>query len=712
MPASPIDSSDAPSKRRRLDRVTAACDLCKARKVKCDGTQPCAYCQRKKRADTCAFSTARPQTTRSAGNTPGNASRVPAGHSPAHSRCERPRSEEPVHLPRALQQTGLEEPVPPPVGRDDHHEDTVVPLEARLLRDAQGKVIFVGDCAPLSFLQTVRHLIASEVDPDGFTIAISRDAIIEVARPTPSGERLTTLPPTVDPGEVHALVTEYLVVTTGLADLFEGGHLNSDVSSWARSPSTVDPVKAATYRLVLAIGIQEKDEARAEAWFKCARDDLLMNMCGSMTVATVQGFTLIALYMLRAFQPNGAYLYFSLAARTAYAIGLHRTEVNASFGASKHATRDRIWKTLRVVDMLISNILGRPPSASDVDCTVKYSAVDISLPYHILDSSVQIFMIIERVVVEVYSRKRISIRIAKYVSQQMRAWASKWLRILVDATCHESQNTHGRDTVVGACQILCSYYYCIMLLTRPFLIYDLYECLGASLKAHGTQAENEEKRKFSDAALEAAASFVETLRDVIAAGKMPLRMPLIVSWLFTTSLVLAVGVLGRSGLAYEESCKASIQCIEYFAEVDPHARQYVLIVQSLIQTTTKHVKERESRLRSERKQASSQLFGILPSDALGSQPVPEPVSMAPNDAMSAASMPPQQDMLNMNPVPEDWTMYDADFFALPWLNESDVGLQDFLQPGRQNLDGSSLADIPLFPMYDQMGGSFGDNTGL
>ncbi|EGP85099.1 uncharacterized protein MYCGRDRAFT_11785, partial [Zymoseptoria tritici IPO323] len=576
-----------PSKRRRLDRVTAACDLCKARKVKCDGTQPCAYCQRKKRADTCAFSTARPQTTRSAGNTPGNASRVPAGHSPAHSRCERPRSEEPVHLPRALQQTGLEEPVPPPVGRDDHHEDTVVPLEARLLRDAQGKVIFVGDCAPLSFLQTVRHLIASEVDPDGFTIAISRvridgDAIIEVARPTPSGERLTTLPPTVDPGEVHALVTEYLVVTTGLADLFEGGHLNSDVSSWARSPSTVDPVKAATYRLVLAIGIQEKDEARAEAWFKCARDDLLMNMCGSMTVPTVQGFTLIALYMLRAFQPNGAYLYFSLAARTAYAIGLHRTEVNASFGPSKHTTRDRIWKTLRVVDMLISNILGRPPSASDVDCTVKYSAVEISLPYHILDSSVQIFMIIERVVVEVYSRKRISIRIAKYVSQQMRAWASKWLRALVDATSHQSQNTHGRDTVVGACQVLCSYYYCIMLLTRPFLIYDLYECLGASLKAHGTQAENDEKRK---------------------------------SWLFTTSLVLAVGVLGRSGLAYEESCKASIQCMEYFAEVDPHARQYALIVQSLIGTTTKHVKERESRLRSERKQASSQLFGILPSDA-------------------------------------------------------------------------------------------------
>jgi hypothetical protein len=89
----------------------------------------------------------------------------------------RPQSEEPQHRPRALQSSGLEDPgapASPPAGSDDHHEDTAVPLEARLLRDAQGKVIFVGDCAPLSFLQTVRHLIASEVDPNGFPFHLSR----------------------------------------------------------------------------------------------------------------------------------------------------------------------------------------------------------------------------------------------------------------------------------------------------------------------------------------------------------------------------------------------------------------------------------------------------------------------------------------------------------------------------------------------------------
>jgi hypothetical protein len=67
-----------------------------------------------------------------------------------------------------------------------------------------------------------------------------------------------------------------------------------------------------------------------------------------------------------------------------------------------------------------------------------------------------------------------------------------------------------------------------MLLTRPFLIYDLYEYMGADLKSRGTQVEDQEKRKYADAALDAATSFVETLQNVIRAGKMPRRMPLIV----------------------------------------------------------------------------------------------------------------------------------------------------------------------------------------
>lgn len=176
------------------------------------------------------------------------------------------------------------------------------------------------------------------------------------------------------------------------------------------------------------------------------------------------------------------------------------------------------------------------------------------------------------------------------------------------------------------------------------------------------------------------------------------------SWLFTTSLVLAVGNLGRCGLAFESTCQSSIHCLDYFAKVDPHARQYSLIVQSLLKTVIKHVQEREIRLQSRRKQASSQLFGLLPIDDHETEAEPVPFER-PSDR-SALSIS-EQETSSASAAPLDWTMYDADFFAMPWLNETDEGLQDFLQPGRQTLDGS-LADIPLFPMYDQMTGAFGN----
>jgi hypothetical protein len=220
----------------------------------------------------------------------------------------------------------------------------------------------------------------------------------------------------------------------------------------------------------------------------------------------------------------------ALAARAAYAIGIHRTEVNASFGEPIKIVRDRIWKSLRVVDELISNVLGRPPSTSDVDCTVKYSIKDTdSAPStDVLDASVQIFMIIERVVVEVYSRKRISLRIADYVSRQLKSWASNWLLRLTETATRSPRSGIDRAAVIGACSTLCSYYYGIMLLTRPFLIYELYDYMGASLRGGGTQGDHVNKRKYADAAIDAATSLVDVLHTVIETANMPHRMPLIV----------------------------------------------------------------------------------------------------------------------------------------------------------------------------------------
>lgn len=267
--------------------------------------QPCAYCKRKNRAATCSFSAAKERgQALSAANTPN----APASDRDRNTARGRAHSEGNTHVSRSHQPEPEASPSPT-ASRDDHHGDTAVPLEGRILRDAQGKVIFIGDCAPLSFLQTVRYLVSSEVDPDGFAVQTSRDSMIEVARPQPmTGQVSSTRPSRAD---VRIFAEEYCVVTSGLVDLFEREDLLKEIVLWSSSlAAQVDDTAEAVFYLVLAIGAQEKNEAKAEAWFAKAQEVLVKNMCNSMNVATVQGFTLVAIYMLRAFQPNGAYLYF------------------------------------------------------------------------------------------------------------------------------------------------------------------------------------------------------------------------------------------------------------------------------------------------------------------------------------------------------------------------------------------------------------------
>jgi hypothetical protein len=294
-----------PEKRRRIDRTTAACDLCKSRKVKCDGAQPCSYCQRKNQSDTCTFSGPKPRGAKSTTNTPANRD-GDANETLPQARERRYTDPEPdLHSRVHADNPGPS--LSPTLSRGDHR-DTAVPLEARLLRDAQGKVIFIGDCAPISFLQTVRHLIATEEDT--FPGQASRDSFIEAAQPVSAGGTERAVP-AVHPNDVDTLLGQYRVATSGLVDLFERDHLIDDAKKWTAGVVTrPNEVTSAVNYLIFAIGIQESNEAKAEAWFNHAKNTLVESLTASMHLSTVQGFALVAVYLLRASQPNGAYLYF------------------------------------------------------------------------------------------------------------------------------------------------------------------------------------------------------------------------------------------------------------------------------------------------------------------------------------------------------------------------------------------------------------------
>ncbi len=414
-------------------------------------------------------------------------------------------------------------------GPADEHDETDVPREARLQYDAHGELVFIGDCAPLSFFQTVRQLVTSTVDPAAFAPQTSRYSMLQNAnsrRPILSGPGRCV--PDVRPARIGRAVLTYFAVTAGLADLFaDNATLPGDISLWAAQGQPAEDATSAIHYLVLAIGSHIDDEQAAELYFDRGRDLALAHLSGSLGVGTVQAFILITLYMLVACQINGAFLYFGIAARAAYSIGLHRTEVNSRFGPAVHRHRDRLWKSLRIVDLFLSTSMGRPPATSDLDCTVAYKALDEdgSEAFDMLNASVQIFLIIELVVLEIYSRRKISLQLTEGISRQLRDWSERWLRPLKEMEALPPHDGHIPQTH-GACQVLASYYYGVVLASRPFLMYELRRRLSAeeSSDAADRPVMLSGKSKLADACINAASLMVETAMSLIngaVAGRLP-----------------------------------------------------------------------------------------------------------------------------------------------------------------------------------------------
>lgn len=534
--------------------------------VKCDGKLPCSYCTRRQRPHTCKYSPPRQRRH----PRPRNQARTASIISPPHSLHSGGNGRKPSLLtPRpvdhdengghdpasngtihSLPMVSISEsvpakpstPMPPPheyslrrgsdaVHSSEDHEEAPVPREARLLCDAQGKLIFIGDCAPLSFFQTVRQFVTSRVDANAFAPQTSQYSVLENATSKSfftSGGAVS--PPDVKVDEIPAIVANYLTVSSGMVDLFVNeASLVDQLTSWASNSVALDDVSTAVSYLVLSIGLQQMDEDLAQLYFEYGRDQALSTLNGSLGIQTVKAFILVTLYMLCACQINGAFLFFGIAVRAAYSIGIHRTEVNQRFGEEQHRQRDRLWKSLRVVDLFLSTSMGRPPCTSDVDCTVPYGQVDAEghEQFDVLNASAQIFLILEGIVLEVFTRRKITPQLTEGISRQLRDFSARWLDQLKKAVSNPAEDSPA--DVSGACQVLASYYYAVMLVTRPFLMYELYRRLSPEPPAvYGRPGLVSGKSKLADACIDAASMMVDQIADLIEKGSVSGRRPVLV----------------------------------------------------------------------------------------------------------------------------------------------------------------------------------------
>ena len=201
--------------------------------------------------------------------------------------------------------------------------------------------MFVGDIAPMSHLQSIRHFLTALSGSDGFPSDLSCDSLLE----QPDAQTNLNDGPSVWPivrAIIDPAIDAFCDATAGMLDVGDSDRLRKQIRAWTAQQHCSDDVFSAVNYLILALGSQPSDEQLANAYYCRARGIVMNRLTFDTNPLTVQALLLTAIYMFRSCQPNGSYIYFGLAARASYSIGMHRTEVNARFGKEAQMQRERL----------------------------------------------------------------------------------------------------------------------------------------------------------------------------------------------------------------------------------------------------------------------------------------------------------------------------------------------------------------------------------
>lgn len=558
MPRAKVD----PLNRRRVPR---ACDVCRKRKEKCDGNLPCGHCRSRHKDHGCRYS--RPFAS---SNNPSRGlaaeSRISLGP-PGHALPEGPGVGDTSYTEEdAL--SGFSASADP--AEQTIADSAPIPKQSRMLPDAKGELsqslcrlsisltdnnsVYVGQSASLSYLHIVQKVAAECVGPCTFADASQQQYMIEKDIPACLGNY-----PEPEPELEHSLVLaeQYGLAVSGVFDFFCVSYLHATIPRWVADPNRRSWRDTPVIFLALAIGAlvhaSEDDDDLAERYFNYGRQQAVVHLMDDPCLSTVIAFSLISYYMLASCRRNGAFTNLGIAARTAYALGIHRHETNRAIG---DPGRERAWKSLRVCDLFLSASMGRPPATSEADCSIPWSKAfdteannvesrDCSpLPSQEDSAILRICLIFERILVEVFSKRSVSLDLAGSISQQHRQWTEELPAMLkIDGLLRNSSSTMSNIQNLGTHIVTMAYHYSITLLCRPFLSFHV----GTRLKSGNPRESNprsESITTYADACVDSAIQSIALAEEIVFDESMPKRQPIIINGVFISALCLGHASFG------------------------------------------------------------------------------------------------------------------------------------------------------------------------
>lgn len=502
--------------------------------------------------------------------------------------------------------------------KDEKEGTAPVPKVARLLRDGQGKFMYIGDSASLSFLQSVRRVVMSSIGRCEFTDDNSRHSMLEAFQGNPSTQPGPLVTPPSNE-EAQRLARQFVLATSPLLDLFDLEEFHPRLADWVANPSGDEDTVSSIFYLVIAIGAQvsDTDQAIAEQYFGSGRHLAFSAFQETPSIHTIQSYILVSMYMLGACRRNGAFMNLGIALRAAYAVGIHRKDANALFCGRERRARERVWRSLRMMDLFLSASLGRPPATSDYDYDISDDALvsgesqsHLTPEQQISGAVVSLCRIFEQILTDVYMKQVISINVAEKISNQHRAWVRTLPTILKMQT--EQHENKSMESSLVAAHVFGSYYWSIILLTRPFLIYRVAQYVkGKADPTSETRSGSSRIDLFADACVYSALRGLDVVDDLSHWVSLPRRLPFLINSVFNSVIVLGAAFFADYDnlLPLEEGIIKAERFLGLFVPHDPHACRFFQIIKYLRGAIAEYISRRNRQWMNRRSKQVDQLFG-------------------------------------------------------------------------------------------------------
>ncbi|KAK6008118.1 hypothetical protein QM012_000021 [Aureobasidium pullulans] len=589
-------------------RAYKACASCKSLKKRCDSLQPCSTCIRRRQASSCSYLD---NDDIEQGSHRAESPRVVTTDAQDPSPTSRTDAE-PIHVDQCL--TPRDSP-------NETNDDTSGPQlpESRMLLNSKGERVFVGKIASLSFLHFLRRVLKWQMGPNTFTEYARENVMLEAGDLT---GRLQASPGS-EQTEQRTLIDCFFAATNGILHLYTRDEMMYIMSS-------ANDVSAKSYRednaainLVIAIGAQcrgldHNDLQIAAKYFAMAQKAAFESMLQDPSINMVRIFLLMAFYMLGACQRNAAFMYIGVASKAASALGLHVAPRHCCFDEEDQDRRSRTWKSLCILDLLVTSILGRlsssPTSRLDFSTSIPAEGSTESLSFEAVHDECAM---IGDMVNDLTEDGDLDVKSAESFLQRLGEWNRGLPSQLRRFDRKDSMLLpQDRELAIGRIHVACVYYFAVMLATRPFFIRHamtrLRDKAGIQHKKADAGSIESQKERLAEVCVDSAIFMGKMTHEALKADLLLCNMCMLKAWMFAAGLVLGFAIYVDDAVRgdIEEAFSEVRTVLKKLSDLSPQAEEYFEILSSFSDAINAHRDELSRRRRAANQQYVSQLLTI------------------------------------------------------------------------------------------------------